>query len=134
MSAPEVGSSEVAPGSNQVAWRLLAYLLAGLHVAYVLFVLFGALLIPLWRPLVWLHLAAVLWAGATMLGNLGCVITDWEKSSLRRGGREPYPEGFLQHHVLRRRFDASKTRRNHVILGAFAIILNVFLYLVIFRT
>ena len=133
MSAPEAGSPEVAPGSNQPAWRALAYLLAALHVAYVIFVLFGALLIPFWRPIIWLHLAAVAWAGATMLGNFGCVITDWEKSSLRRGGREPYAEGFLQHHVLRRRFDAAKTRRNHIILGSFAIALNLFLYFVIFR-
>ena len=98
-------------------------------MAYVLFVLFGGLLVAVWPRIIFVHLAAVLWAGATMIGNLGCPVTTWEKTALRRGGREPYPEGFLQHHVLRKRFDPEKTRRNHTLLGSAAIAINVAVYL-----
>ncbi|HEX5576836.1 MAG TPA: DUF2784 domain-containing protein [Gemmatimonadaceae bacterium] len=115
-------------------WTLLAGLLAATHVAYVLFVLFGGLLIPVWPWIVPVHLAAVAWAGATMIGNLGCPVTTWEKTALKRSGREPYPEGFLQHHVLRTRFDPAAARRNHIILGAVAIALNVGIYLYSLRT
>jgi hypothetical protein len=119
------------PASNRAAWRALAALLAALHVGYVLFVLFGALLVLVWPPLVWLHLAAVAWAGGTMIGDLGCPVTTWEKTAMRRAGSEPYPEGFLQHHVLRHTFDPSKARRNHIILGLAALALNAVLYFLV---
>jgi hypothetical protein len=119
------------PPNGGFSWRLLAYSLAAFHVTYVLFVLFGALLVFVWPGALYVHLAAVAWAGGTMIGNLGCPVTDWEKSALRRGGREPYPEGFLQHHVLRRRFDTTKARRKHALLGTVAIAINVAIYLLI---
>jgi len=112
-------------------WRVIAAVLAALHVAYVLFVLFGGLLIPAWPPVMWFHLACVAWAGATMIGDLGCPVTNWEKTALQRAGREPYPEGFLQHHVLRRTFAEGSQRKAHVILGAVAIAINVVIYLLV---
>ena len=121
-----------APGADSLLpWRALAYTLAGVHVAYVVFVLFGALLVLVWPWMIWPHLAAVAWAGGTMLCDLGCPVTTWEKTSMRRAGIEPYPEGFLQHHVLRRTFDPTKSRRNHVVLGFLAIGLNAGLYFLI---
>jgi hypothetical protein len=116
---------------SAIWWRVLAAALAAFHVGYVLFVLFGALLTLVWPRVIWLHLAAVAWAGGTMIGNLGCPVTDWEKHALRRAGREPYSEGFLQHHVLRRRFDEGSQRKAHIILGAVAIAINVAIYLLI---
>ena len=103
------------------------------HIAYVLYVLFGALLVLVWPRTLWLHLAAVAWAGGTMFCDLGCPVTTWEKDALRRSGREPYPEGFLQHHVLRKRFDPTNARRNHAILGVLAIGLNVAIYALVVR-
>ncbi len=110
---------------------MLAYFLAATHVAYVFFVLLGGLLVLAWPRMLPFHIASVIWAGATMIGDLGCPITSWEKSALRRGGREPYPEGFLQHHVLRTRFDPGNARRNHIILGAIAIALNLAVYVAV---
>jgi hypothetical protein len=85
-----------------------------------------------WPWILPVHLAAVIWAGATMIGNLGCPVTTWEKTALKRSGREPYPEGFLQHHVLRTRFNPAAARRNHIILGAAAIAVNVGIYMTAF--
>lgn len=114
-------------------WRMLARLVAAVHVAYVVFVVLGALLVLVWPQLMWVHLAAVAWAFGTMVFDLGCPLTPWEKSAWIRGGRVPYEEGFLQHHVLRMKFDASKSRRNHTALGFFVVILNVVVYYFIFR-
>lgn len=115
-------------GNGGLAWRMLAWSLAAIHIAYVVFVLFGGLLVLAWPRLMAVHLASVIWAGATMIGNLGCPITSWEKSALQRAGLEPYPEGFLQHHVLRTRFDPANARRNHIVLGIIATGLNVAIY------
>ena len=114
-------------------WRTLARFIAGVHVAYVVFVVFGGLLVLLWRPFMWLHIAGVIWAIATMGFDLGCPLTPWEKNAWIKGGRVPYDEGFLQHHVLRTRFDPANSRRNHALLGAFVLVLNVVVYYFIFR-
>ena len=132
--ATVVLEGEWAPERLVIRHVLLAFVLAGTHVAYVLFVLFGGLLVAVWPRLIFVHLAAVLWAGATMVGDLGCPVTTWEKAALKRSGREPYPEGFLQHHVLRTRFNPETARRNHIVLGVVALAINVGVYLYSLRT
>ena len=115
-----------------MSWRLLARAVAAAHVAYVVFVVLGSLLVLVWPKLIWVHLLAVVWSGLTLIFDLGCPLTPWEKRFWRRGGIEPYEEGFLQHHVLRMRFDPANSRRNHVILGAGAIALNAIIYGLVF--
>ena len=113
-------------------WRALARTVAAAHVAYVVFVVLGSLVVLVWPGLLWIHLLAVAWAGLTLMFDLGCPLTPWEKQFWRRGGVEPYDEGFLQHHVLRARFKPGTERRNHAILGAAAIALNAIVYTMIF--
>ncbi|MEJ7760642.1 MAG: DUF2784 domain-containing protein [Gemmatimonadaceae bacterium] len=115
-----------------VSWRILARGIAGIHIAYVLFVIAGSLLVLISPALMWIHLAAVAWAFATMTFNLGCPLTPWEKQSWLRGGRVPYDEGFLQHHILRSRFDPAHSRRNHIVLGALVLLINLLVYALIF--
>ncbi len=108
--------------------RALARLMVTLHVTYVAFVVFGSLLVLRWPGLMWFHLAAVVWAFGTLVLDLGCPLTPWEKAFWRRGGVEPYPEGFLQHHVLRIRFAAEHSRRNHILIGLLVTAVNVAVY------
>ena len=112
---------------------MLARAVAAAHTGYVAFVVLGSLLVLLWPPLLWVHIAAVTWAVLTMLFDFGCPLTPWEKRFWRLGHVEPYEEGFLQHHVLRTRFDPANARRNHVVLGAVVLMLNVVIYSMIFR-
>ncbi len=123
----DVGTSTWRP----VFYRALARTVAGAHLVFALFVMLGALLV-LWRPsLLWVHLGAVMWAAATTILDLGCPLTPWEKTAWRRGGREPYEEGFLQHYLMRSR-TASKadSRRQHIALGIGVVVFNVAVYVV----
>lgn len=43
---------------------IVADLLVLLHLAFILFVLFGGLLVLRWRRLLWLHLPVVAWGAA----------------------------------------------------------------------
>ena len=115
-----------------MTWRALARTVAALHVAYVVFVVLGSLLVIAWPKLIWVHLLAVVWSGLTLVFDLGCPLTPWEKRFWRMGGVEPYDEGFLQHHVLRMRFDPANARRNHIVLGLGAVLLNGIVYLLVF--
>ena len=114
-------------------YRLLARLMVAFHTAYVAFVVAGGLLVLRWPDLMWVHIAAVLWAFATLAFDFGCPVTPWEKSLWRLGGVEPYPEGFLQHHILRLRFSAEHSRRNHTLVGVLALLLNAVVYWVVLR-
>ncbi len=119
-------SHPAAAGSP--AWRMIARGVAAAHLAFSLFVVAGSLLVLRWPGLIWIHVAAIAWAVATMIFDLGCPLTPWEKQSWRRGGRVPYDEGFLQHHVLRWQFDPANSRRNHIILGVVVLAFNIGVY------
>lgn len=108
--------------------RALARLIAFIHAAYVAFVIFGSLLVLEWPILFWVHASAVVWAFATLALNLGCPLTPWEKGQWKLGGVEPYPEGFLQHHILRTRFAGESARITHTVLGVFVLALNLGIY------
>jgi cytochrome c biogenesis protein CcdA len=112
---------------------MLARAVAVAHIAYTVFVLAGSILVLVWPQLLWFHLIAVAWAGLTLMFDFGCPLTPWEKRFWRMGGVEPYDEGFLQHHILKTRFDPATSRRNHILLGAFALILNGGIYLLVMR-
>jgi Protein of Unknown function (DUF2784) len=109
-------------------FRALARLFALLHTVFAIFVAAGGLLTLRHPRAAWVHLAAVTWAVLTMTTDLGCVLTSWEKSLWRRGGREPYPEGFIEHHLLRRRLPVDSAHRYHVALGAVALVVNAMIY------
>ena len=51
-----------------------------IHAAYVAFVVFGSLLVIHWPALIWIHLAAVAWAVATLVLSTSAAL-------LRRGRR-----------------------------------------------
>jgi uncharacterized protein DUF2784 len=112
--------------------RLLARVVLTAHIAYVVFVIFGGVLLFRWPGLLYLHVIAVVWGFATLAFDLGCPLTPWEKALLRRGGIDPYPEGFLQHHILRTRFAPEHSRRNHTLLGLLVLAINVALYSAVF--
>ena len=111
-----------------MSYRVLARGIVALHVAYVIFAVLGGLLVLRWPSLLIVHVLAVLWALATLLLDFGCWLTQWEKALWRRGGVEPYPEGFLQHHVLHSNFTAERSRLYHAMLGAAVLALNVAVY------
>jgi hypothetical protein len=108
--------------------RALARLIVLAHSGYVAFVVLGSILVLRWPSLMWVHVGAVLWAAATLAFDLGCPLTPWEKTQWRLGGVEPYPEGFLQHHVLRTRFAAEHSRASHAVAGLLVLALNAVVY------
>ena len=109
-------------------YRVLARSIAALHTAYVIFAVLGGLLVLRWPSLLAVHMLAVLWALATLFLDFGCWLTQWEKALWRRGGVEPYPEGFLQHHVLHSNFTAERSRLYHAMLGGVVLVLNAVVY------
>lgn len=81
-------------------YRLLADAVLLLHLAFILFVVFGALLVWRFRGLAWLHLPAVTWAGLIELTGWVCPLTPLENHLRRLGGEVGYAGGFIEHYLL----------------------------------
>ncbi len=79
---------------------LLADLVVALHGLFIVFALLGGLLV-LWRRYCWwLHVPALLWAGAVQAFGLVCPLTWLENRLLRAAGEAGYEGGFLAHYLI----------------------------------
>jgi len=108
--------------------RILADLIFLIHLAYIVFVLFGALLVFRWTWVRWIHVPAVLWAVFVELTGRICPLTPWENWLREAGGGQPYTEGFIEHYLVPLVYPANLTRELQVGLGVGVVVLNGCLY------
>ena len=101
----------MSPGLSPAMAGLLADAILTVHVGIVLFVIVGALTIPLgaWRGWRWVRgfrwrlihvLLMVFIALQAWLGAL-CPLTVWEQALRRRAGEAAYAESFIEHWLSR---------------------------------
>ena len=69
------------------------------HFCFVLFALFGGLLILRWRRVVWLHLPALFWGIVVQVFVLTCPLTPLENSLRELGGETGYSGGFIEYYI-----------------------------------
>ncbi len=113
--------------------RLLADGLVALHFAFIVFVLFGGLLVLHWRGWSVLHLPAVAWAAFVEFTATICPLTPWENALRRRAGEAGYNGGFVEQYVLPVIYPAGLSPGIQLLLGAFVVALNVIVYLWVLR-
>ena len=108
--------------------RLAADLLALTHLGFVIFVIFGSLLV--WRRprLLWLHLPAVAWGFFIEISGWICPLTPWENDLRRRAGQEGYPGGFVEYYLLPILYPGGLTREIQILLGTAVLALNLVVY------
>ena len=70
-----------------------------LHMLFILWVVFGALLTRFRPVLRWLHIASLVWGILTELLPWPCPLTLLENWFEARAGVEPYHGGFLLHYL-----------------------------------
>ncbi len=108
--------------------RLLADGLVLVHLAFVVFVVAGGLLV-LWRPwLRWLHLPAAAWGALIEFTGWICPLTPWEVALRQRAGQAGYTGGFVEHYVLPALYPEALTSTLQVVLGLLVIGVNVGIY------
>lgn len=104
-----------------------------LHLAFVLFVVFGAVLVLRWPRLLWLHLPAAAWGFFVELTGRGCPLTALENLLRQRAGLDGYAESFLEHYLLWLLYPGGLTRDTQVFLAAAVVAVNVLLYGLVLR-
>ena len=104
-----------------------------LHFVFVLFVLFGALLLLRWRKLVWLHIPAVIWGILVELNGWLCPLTPLENRLREYAGLGLYHGDFVMHYVMPVLYPANLTRLTQIVFGIVVIIVNITIYLYLYR-
>ncbi|HZR68483.1 MAG TPA: DUF2784 domain-containing protein [Burkholderiales bacterium] len=102
----------------------LADLVMAIHLAFVLFVPFGALLALKWSWIPWVHLPAAGWGMFVSLTAGACPLTQAEKALRAVAGEPVYTGGFIDHY-LRGAIDA---QAGHYVLPVVVTAVNTLAY------
>lgn len=113
------------------AWLADAVVL--LHLAYIVFVMLGGLLVLRWPRLAWLHLPAAAWGVAVEWSGWICPLTPLENTLRQRAGLQAYGGDFIQHYVLQLIYPDGLTREIQMVLGALVLALNMAVYFALYR-
>ncbi len=113
--------------------RILADLTLLVHLAFIVFVGVGALLLLRWPRLAWLHLPLTAWGVIVGWGNFTCPLTPLENYFRRRAGESGYSGGFIEHYLTPLIYPDGLTRTIQIALGVFLLALNLALYWYVFR-
>lgn len=114
-------------------YRFLADAVLVLHLAFILFVIAGALLVA-WRwRLLPLHLAAAVWGIGIEIAGATCPLTHAEVHLRRLAGQAGYQGGFIDHYLLPLIYPADLGRDLQYWLAGAVLIVNAVLYAWIVR-
>jgi hypothetical protein len=102
-----------------------------LHFGFVVFVLFGGLLVLRWPALLWTHLPAALWGVVIEFGGWICPLTPFEIDLRRRAGAGAYQGDFVAQYIFPFLYPPGLTRTWQLALGAGALAINVLIYVLV---
>jgi len=109
-------------------YRLGADAILMLHLGYVLFALFGGLLVAHRQWLLPVHLMAIGWAIYVQLANPGCPLTFWEQTLRIRAGEAGYSGSFIEHYLLPVLYPEWLTLPLQYVLAAVVLLVNAGVY------
>jgi hypothetical protein len=109
-------------------YPLLADLVLIVHLAFVVFVLCGGLLVLRWRWIAWLHLPAIAWGAFVEFSGWICPLTPLENWLRAQGGETAYRSDFIAQYLLPVLYPGDLTRDLQLLLGTVVVILNTAVY------
>jgi hypothetical protein len=113
--------------------RIAADAVLVVHLAFVLFVVFGALLVLRWPKLALVHVPAAIWGALVELNGWICPLTPLEVTLREAAGGTGYRGDFLQHYIVALLYPEELTRTMQLGLGGLVVLINAAIYVVIAR-
>lgn len=104
-----------------------------LHAAFVLFVLFGGMLALRWPRLLRLHAPAAAWGALVEFRGWPCPLTPLENWLRAKAGSDPLEGDFVGRYVLPTLYPAGLTRDLQIILGILVLVVNLIVYIAVWR-
>ena len=109
-------------------YRLLADLVLIIHLAFVVFVLCGGLLVLRWRWIAWLHLPAAVWGAVVEFTGWICPLTPLEVWLRAQSGETSYSSDFIAQYLLPVLYPVDLTQGIQWLLGTVVVVVNVAVY------
>lgn len=107
-----------------MAPRLAADLVVLIHALFVLFVVFGWILVLRRPKIAWLHLPSAIWGALIEFAGWVCPLTPLENSLRRAAGQEGYGGGFIERYVVGALYPEAIGRPLQIALGVAVVIIN----------
>jgi len=122
-----------SPASASAISGLLADGVLIAHLAFILWVMMGGLLVLRWPRLAWLHLPAVGWGIYVELSGRVCPLTPLENSLRAAAGQSVYSGGFIEHYVTALLYPDGLSRTMQFGLAAIVVLVNATVYWLLLR-
>ena len=114
-------------------YELAANLTLIVHFAFILFVVFGALLFFVATKIIFIHFPALVWGSYIELTNSICPLTYLENWFLHKANLTTYSEGFIQNYLVPIVYPVCLTKDLQIYLGIALIVINIVFYAFIFN-
>jgi hypothetical protein len=111
-----------------VITSLLADAVVLVHLAFIVFVMAGALLALRWRWVAWLHLPAAAWGAYVELAGKICPLTPLELALRAKAGEAGYETSFIDHYLVPVIYPAELTPAVQRASGLLVLAVNLALY------
>ena len=109
-------------------YELAADLTLIIHFAFILFAVFGALLLLVSIKIVFIHIPSLIWASYIELTHFVCPLTYLENWFLNKANLTIYSEGFIQNYIVPIVHPADLTKDLQIYLGITLIVVNIIIY------
>jgi hypothetical protein len=108
--------------------KLAADFVVLLHLAFILFVVLGGLVVFRWPRFMWLHIPAAAWGAFIELTGRVCPLTPLENRLRIAAGETGYSGGFIEEYLIPVVYPGGLTRWVQISLGVGVVVINLVFY------
>ena len=114
-------------------YELLANLTLVTHLIFILFVIFGGMLFFFFSKIIYIHIPSLLWGIYIEFTNSVCPLTYLENWFLYKGELSTYSNDFINNYLFPIIYPEGLTAEIQNYLGVSLIVVNILIYLSIFK-
>ena len=109
-------------------YELAAHLTLIVHFAFIIFVVFGALLFFVSTKIIYVHVPALIWGIYIELTHSVCPLTYLENWFLQKANLTTYSEGFIQNYLVPIVYPKHLTDNLQIYFAIVLIVANMIMY------
>ena len=98
------------------------------HIAFILFIIFGGLLFFIIPKIIYFHFPALIWGLYVEFTNSICPLTYLENWFLHQENLKTYSNSFVQNYILPVIYPENLSHNSQIYLGLGLIIINLLIY------
>lgn len=113
--------------------RLIADALLIAHLAFILVVVLGGLVLLRWPRAAWIQVPVAIWGIAISVGQWTCPLTPLENHFRRLGGQAGYDGSFIDHYLLPVVYPSGLDATTGLVLAALVAAANAVFWILAWR-